>query len=504
MKTRMKRVLAMFVVLVLVSGLFSVTAATVTESAVLTVNASHSSGIVTISGTTTPGALAVALSIYKGSELLRLKTTGVENKAFTTNITISLSAGNYIVKAADYEGGIVKETTFNVAKTSSSSGSNVTTGDTNVIVEVNIEAKTASANLDSIDLAAGKGGNTTVTLKPVVGVLSYIVSLPVASLEGVKSNSLTINTEFANITVSANMLSGLGMTGRAELIIGQGDKTKLSREVREAIGDRPLLQLNLSIDGKKTAWENPNAPVTVSIPNYKPTALELENPENIVVWYIDSSGNAIAVPNGFYDSKTGNVTFKTNHFSDYAIVYNKVSFNDVASKEWYYKAVSFIAARDITKGTEVNKYSPEARLTRGEFIVLMMRAYDISPDMKIKDNFSDAGDRYYTGYLAAAKRLGITEGIGNNLYAPNNEITRQEMFTLLYNALSVVEELPQGNSGKVLADFNDAEQIDAWANTAMKLMVETGTVKGSDGELTPLNTTTRAEMAQVLYNLLSK
>jgi hypothetical protein len=91
----------------------------------------------------------------------------------------------------------------------------------------------------------------------------------------------------------------------------------------------------LSIDGEQIDWNNPDAPVTVSIP-YTPTEEELAHPESIVVRYIDG-------------------------------------------------------------------YSPSSMLTRGEFIVMLMRAYGIEPDMNPTDNFSDAGNTYYTGYLAAQK-----------------------------------------------------------------------------------------------------
>ncbi|HWQ50273.1 MAG TPA: S-layer homology domain-containing protein [Terriglobales bacterium] len=130
-------------------------------------------------------------------------------------------------------------------------------------------------------------------------------------------------------------------------------------------------------------------------------------------------------------------------------------------------AVSFIAARDITTGTGEGKYSPEAKLSRADFLVLMMRAYGIAPDGAPADNFADAGDAYYTGYLATAKRLGISNGVGDNLYAPAKEITRQEMFTLLCKALDVLDLLPSGRSGKTLADFTDASDIAPWAKEAM-------------------------------------
>jgi uncharacterized membrane protein YgcG len=317
--------------------------------------------------------------------------------------------------------------------------------------------------------------------------------------------TLTLKNDFAAITIPSGMLDNIpGITGKkAEISIGQGDKSGLPNDVKAAIGDRPLISLNLLIDGKQTAWSNPDAPVTVSIP-YTPTADELKNPDSIVVWYIDGSGNPQCITNGHYDPVTGAVIFDVTHFSDYAVVYNPVSFNDVKSGAWYYKAVSFIAARDITGGTGSGKFSPDVRLKRGDFLVMLMKAYDIAPDTNPVNNFSDAGNTYYTGYLAAARRLGITSGVGNNMYAPGKEITRQEMFTLLYNALKVIGQLPGGDSGRKLSDYSDAGQIDSWAKDAMTLLVKAGTVSGNAGKLSPKDTTTRAEMAQVLYNLLSK
>lgn len=198
------------------------------------------------------------------------------------------------------------------------------------------------------------------------------------------------------------------------------------------------------------------------------------------------------------------MTFETTHFSCYAVGYNSIDFSDVADKAWYNKAVSFIAARGITTGTGNGNYSPNARLTRAEFLVMMMKAYGQKPDENAKDNFVDAGNSYYTGYLAAAKRLGITQGIGGNRYAPNAEISRQEMFTLLYNALKAKGKLPQGNSDKSISNFIDAGNIASWAKEGMEVFVNAGIISGSDSRLKPGATANRAEMAQILFNLLTR
>ena len=352
------------------------------------------------------------------------------------------------------------------------------------------------------------GDNTiAITVPAIPNVSSYTLGIPVPALSttGTRGN-LTVNTNKGNITVPSNMLIGIEDADgdKAKITIGEGNKINLPAEIRALVGDRPLIQLTVSIDGRQVDWNNPHAPVTVSIP-YTPTAAELKHPESIVIWYINGSGNAVCVPNGYYDPVLGMVTFSTTHFSDYAVAYNKVSFNDVSESDWYYRAVSFIAAREITGGTGGGRFSPKLNLTRGGLIVLMMRAYDIAPDKNLTDNFSDAGNTYYTAYLAAAKRQGITSGIGNKMYAPDREITRQEMFTLLSNILRSIGKLPEGSSGKTLYDFSDADQVAEWAKDAISLLTETGTIGGSaEGKLAPLSITTRAEFAQVLYSLLSK
>ncbi len=370
-------------------------------------------------------------------------------------------------------------------------------------VTVNKNNRTASIDISSQSVT---WDGTVITIPTITGIETWSIGIPVSKLSASDAQGmLTVTTDIGSIIIPSSMLTGVsGIAGsKAEITIGRGDKDNLSDDVKAAIGSKPLIQLKLMIDGKQINWSNPNAPVTVSIP-YMPTPEELASTESIVVWYIDGSGSVVTIPNGRYDAVTGMVTFSTTHFSDYAVAYNKVSFKDVASGAWYNKAVSFIAARKMTSGTGGGNYSPEAKLTRGEFIVLMMRAYGIAPDTNPTNNFSDAGNTYYTGYLAAAKRLGVSSGIGNNRYAPDQEITRQEMFTLLYNALKVIRQLPQGDSGKTLSDFTDAGEIGAWAMDAMMLLVKTGTVSGNAGKLSPNGTTTRAEMAQVLYNLLGK
>ncbi|SBW08944.1 S-layer domain protein (fragment) [uncultured Eubacteriales bacterium] len=206
---------------------------------------------------------------------------------------------------------------------------------------------------------------------------------------------------------------------------------------------------------------------------------------------------------GRYDATTGLVTFTTTHFSKYVVGSNKISFSDVSASDWYADAVSFIAARQITIGTTADTFTPNGTLTRGQFIVMLMRAYGIEPGTDTADNFSDAGDVYYTAYLAKARQLGITNGVGNNRFAPDQAITRQDMFTLLYRALDTLGSLPKGSESVTISDYADSAAVSDYAEEAVGCFLKAGVITGAAGHLNPEDTTTRAEMAQVLYKLLS-
>jgi len=418
-----------------------------------------------------PSIIAMQTFTVDGTVILPANVINPDNIPLSTSISVSVRAGT---KASDHRnssGSSAPSTPLTPkykADVYAGNGSNMT-----LPVTVNKNSRSASVDIGTFSGLMSGGQTTVIAVQSVPDVDTYTLYIPVQNLTTPgEQGKIAFKTNYGNVTVPSNMLTGVeGSTGsKAQISIGQGDKNNLPAKVKSTIADKPLIQLSLSIDSKQVDWNNPNAPVTVSIP-YTPTTEELADPESIIIWYIDGSGNVATIPNGHYDPATGMVTFSTTHFSYYAVAYNHVCFTDVAAGAWYNKAVSFIAARGITSGTDNGNFNPDAKLTRGEFIVLLMRAYGIAPDMNSSDNFSDAGNTYYTGYLAAAKRLGISTGIGNNMYAPDKEITRQEMLTLLYNALRIIGQLPQDNSDKTLEQFS---------------------------------TTTRAEMAQVLYNLLGE
>lgn len=357
--------------------------------------------------------------------------------------------------------------------------------------------------------AAGQQGSGTmaeVEIKVTApeNAKAVAVSLPKAAMDtvtGHKTDALMVSTPVASIRFDGDSLNTIAneASGDVDISTSRVDTATLSEEAKQKVGDRPVFNFSVT-SGDKTISQF-NGKVTVSVP-YTPGAGE--DPNAVIMYYINAGGQPELVSSGAYNPATGRVTFKTDHFSHYAVGYNKVGFRDVAGDAWYCKAVTFAAARGITTGAGDGNFNPEAQLTRGQFLVMVMRAYAISPEDGLRDNFADAGNTFYTGYLASAKRLGISRGTGNNRFEPDREITRQETATLLYNTLKILGELPAATGTTPPAAFSDSNQVAPWAKEAMDLFVMAGIVSGSNGRLAPGDNTNRAQMAQMLYNLLAE
>jgi len=373
----------------------------------------------------------------------------------------------------------------------------------------NISAAVVEALLDKADAENGtsKGDIIDIEIDAPSNIDQLEVIIPQTKLAEIAEDtdsSFRIVSSLVSVTFDAKALdtiSGADSGGNIVVSANIVDPATLSEKDRAKVAGRPVYDLSIT-NGDTQVSDFGGGKATISIPY---TLAEGENPQSVVIYYLANDGTLKTI-RGRYIPEEKAVVFTTSHFSNFIIGYNSFSFNDVASNAWYKDAVDFIVARSITTGTGNNNYSPNADLTRGQFIVMLLKAYQIEAanDADIlAANFSDAGDTYYSDYLAAAKSLGIAKGLGNNLFAPNKEISRQEMFVLLYNTLDILDELPAASGSNQLADYDDADDVASWANEALSTLIKAGIVSGNNNRIDPLTITTRAQMAQVLYNLLS-
>ncbi|WP_084266571.1 S-layer homology domain-containing protein [Paenibacillus sabinae] len=371
---------------------------------------------------------------------------------------------------------------------------------------------TAAIDLESITAGFSKvqssldGSKTVLVVIPKVeGIKSYLITLPASVLtQNTSEKKVKLKTEFATVTLPGNMLDkAKGANARnVTLSISKADVSTLTEEARTYIGDKPVIELGLSVDGNSTIWSNNNAPVTIAV-EYTPTAQELNDPEHITVFYIDGSGSLIPVPSAKYDAATGMVIFSTTHFSKYAVasVYN--TFRDIEDYGWAKKQIEVLASKGIISGKGAKTYSPAANITRADFMMLLVKTLGLTTD--VNGNFGDVkeGDYYYNA-VGIAKKLGIATGSGNNLFNPKAAISRQDMMVLSEKALRMVKKISATGSSSDLGKYSDKSVISGYAVNSIAALVKEGLIVGSKSRINPAGNTTRAEAAVFLYRIYNK
>lgn len=401
---------------------------------------------------------------------------------------------------------------------SSNSGNNNSNGNTttsNVItVNTKVEGNSVKAAVTSEDIgkALAKAQpdingvrNVVVEVKAVAGAQSYVQQLPAdAFASNTDKKKFTLNTPLVTLQIPESILNNVDIRAakNVEISAAIGDTKGLDSQQLSRVGNRPVVDLNIKLDGKTLEWNNPNAPVTVTLA-YTPTAEELKNTDYLQVYYIDDNGALTAVPNAKYDKVTGKFTFSTTHFSRYAVAYYKKTFNDVAESSWSANAVQVLASKEIIEGKSESSFDPGSKISRGEFIGWLVKALGLTAE--VKNNFSDvtAKNKYYEE-IAVAKALGITNGTGDNKFSPESLISRQDMMVLIVKALKKADIKLIGGTAKDIAKYADVSSISAYAQEAAATLVKEQIISGSGNNLKPKANLTRAEAAAVVYNIYKR
>ncbi|MGI6205424.1 MAG: S-layer homology domain-containing protein [Anaerovoracaceae bacterium] len=179
-------------------------------------------------------------------------------------------------------------------------------------------------------------------------------------------------------------------------------------------------------------------------------------------------------------------------------------FTDVASGSWYYDAVDYAVKNGLFSGTTNTTFSPDTNMTRGMFAAVLYRAEE-TPVVIASTPFTDVSDSdYYADGVKWAYNNGIISGISDTLYAPNDNITREQIAVLLFKTAQFDGKNTQYSG--TLSTYSDAADIDSYASRAMLWAVDKGIISGyDDNTLMPRANATRAQVAQMLmkYESLS-
>lgn len=178
-----------------------------------------------------------------------------------------------------------------------------------------------------------------------------------------------------------------------------------------------------------------------------------------------------------------------------------LNFTDVSSSDWFFKGVEYVVDKGIMSGVSENQFDPSGKLTRA-MLVQMLYNMESRPACDAENAFIDVPvGQWYTDAVIWANDAKIVSGMGEGLFAPNMEITREQMVAMLYNYAKY-----KGYDVTASADlstFADNASVSAWAQPAMQWAVAEGYISGmGDNQLAPQGTANRAEIASVIMRFM--
>jgi len=174
-------------------------------------------------------------------------------------------------------------------------------------------------------------------------------------------------------------------------------------------------------------------------------------------------------------------------------------FIDVNADHWFYGDVKYAHQNGLFAGTSANTFSPNMPMTRGMVVTVLGRLAGIDVADYSGVSFDDvATSQWYAPYVKWAAEMGIVSGIGNNNYAPDANISRQDLAVILARYADKMG-ITMSQTLQSVA-FADSSDIADYAVDAVATMVRAGIVSGKPGNVfDPAANATRAEVAAMLH-----
>ncbi len=227
------------------------------------------------------------------------------------------------------------------------------------------------------------------------------------------------------------------------------------------------------------------------------------NPKKALCATVKKSSGGEGKNNGTYvpqKSGTGSSEQTTDNISK-AITQeapSEIDFNDVKADAWYYEDVKFVVNAKLMGGTDKG-FEPEIPMTRAMLVTILYRMEDAGTS-SYKPAFSDVekGSWYYDAVCWASEN-GIVSGISDTEFAPDINIVREQLATILYRYAKFKGIIAEEFEDRDIVGYSDSGDVSEYARTAMLWAVDCGLIKGeSSAILNPQSEATRAQTAAIL------
>lgn len=181
-----------------------------------------------------------------------------------------------------------------------------------------------------------------------------------------------------------------------------------------------------------------------------------------------------------------------------------VHFNDMGGYSNQERAaVEYLYDLDVTRGISANRYGPSMSIGRGDFAVMVYKAFGFGPS-GASGAFRDVpSNARYAEAVNALYSLGVVSGVGNGRFSPNASVSRQDAICMVHRAMRAVGWNTSGGSSYLLNSYSDGDKVSGYAKNDMINAVREGYLPTSGGKLSPASALSRVDMAQILHRVLT-
>ncbi len=170
-------------------------------------------------------------------------------------------------------------------------------------------------------------------------------------------------------------------------------------------------------------------------------------------------------------------------------------FSDLSGYEWAEESIINLANRGVINGVGDGLFNPGGNITREQFVKMLILALDIdvSSDFTPFDDVDEGA--WYAPYVSTAFKTGIVKGISINQFGVGSNITRQDMAVMIVRACELKGIALEGSRD---VEFDDAGEIADYAYEAVSILTSSGVINGvSEKLMAPLELASRAQAAVI-------
>ena len=227
------------------------------------------------------------------------------------------------------------------------------------------------------------------------------------------------------------------------------------------------------------------------------TKIKIQNSSNGVGASRGSGGGGFSGSSSSYQAD--NQLLSSDVFDENDLVTpDVIRFQDMSNHKWAEESVNALTDLGIINGYSNTEFVPDRSLSRAEFCKLLCCALEMeisNADAGFEDVFAKD---WFSGYVWTLYHNSIVKGTDENVFSPNSEISRQDVCTILYRALSEKGLL---NEEETDISYKDSDEVSDYAKTAIEKLSWAGLLKGKDGYCYPKASITRAEAAVLIHRV---